>query len=166
MSSKPQRGGGGGRGRRRHDPAVVEEAEATLGHIDALWRGLFHNPFEEARQAGLTGPQVRVMASLVRRGNMTLSELSRTLGLSHSTASGIVDRLEARGLVRRSPDARDRRRTSLAVTDMVTGYVHELNAGPAGRLVAVLGAASAGERRAIKRGLITLRELLEHKADS
>jgi len=131
-----------------------------LGHIDALWRSLFHNPFEEAREAGLTGPQVRVMATLVRQGDMTLTELSRTLGLSHSTASGIVDRLEARGLIRRSPDAADRRRTTVAVTDMVTRYVHELDAGPAGRLVAILGEASASERHAIKKGLTSLRQLL------
>ena len=74
--------------RRRHDPAVVRAAEETLAHIDALWRGLFHSPFDEAREAGLTGPQVRLMAGLVARGAMTLTELSRTLGMSHSTASG------------------------------------------------------------------------------
>jgi DNA-binding MarR family transcriptional regulator len=151
---------------RRHDPALVREAEETLAHIDALWRGLFHSPFDEAKEAGLTGPQVRLMASLVTRGTMALTELSRTLGMSHSTASGIVDRLQARGLVRRSPDPRDRRRTTIAVTDRVTQYVHELDAGPATRLVAVLGNASAGQRRAIERGLTTLRKLLDRRVDS
>jgi len=151
---------------RRHDPALVRQAEETLAHIDALWSALFHSPFDEAREAGLTGPQVRLMASLVTRGTMTLTELSQTLGMSHSTASGIVDRLQARGLVRRSPDTRDRRRTTLAVTDKVTQYVHELEAGPASRLVAVLGNASAGQRRVIGRGLTTLHKLLDRGVDS
>ncbi len=150
----------------RHDPALVREAEETIAHIDALRRGLFHRPFYEARQAGLTGPQVRLMSSLVSGRAMTLTELSRTLGMSHSTASGIVDRLQVRGLVRRSPDAGDRRRTTIAVTDKVTKYVHELEAGPASRLVAVLTNASLGQRRAIRRGLTTLRKLLDRPGDS
>lgn len=158
MPGKKQRKGVS---RLRHDPRVVREAEETLAHVDALRRALFHSPFDEAREAGLTGPQVRLMASLVARGTMTLTELSRTLGLSHSTASGIVDRLQARGLVRRGPHPSDRRRTTIAVTDGVTQYVHELEAGPASRLVAVLGKASAGQRRAIGRGLTTLRKLLD-----
>ncbi len=151
---------------RRHDPAVIRAAEETLAHIDALRRALFHSPFDEARQAGLTGPQVRLMASLVARGAMTLTELSRALGMSHSTASGIVDRLQARGLVRRSPDARDRRRTTITVTDQVSRYVHELEAGPASRLVAVLAAATPGQRRLIGSGLRALRNLLDRRGDA
>lgn len=150
-----------GTSRRRHNPALVREAEETFALIDRLRRDLFRSPFDEAREAGLTGPQVRLMASLVNRGAMTLTELSRTLGMTHSTASGIVDRLEARGLLRRTPDATDGRRTAITVTDMVTRYVHELEAGPASRLVGALAAASSGQRRVIRRGLITLRKLLD-----
>jgi MarR family transcriptional regulator, organic hydroperoxide resistance regulator len=101
------------------------------------------------------------MACLVTRGPMTLTELSRTLGMSHSTASGIVDRLQARGLLDRSEDATDRRRTTIAVTESVTQYVRELEAGPAGRLVAAFEKASSGQRRDVTRGLKTLRKLLE-----
>jgi DNA-binding MarR family transcriptional regulator len=148
---------------RRHDPAVVRAAEETLAHIDALRRDLFHSPFDEARQAGITGPQVRLLASLVARGPMTLTALSRTLSLSHSTTSGIVDRLEARGLVRRSADTRDRRRSTIAVTDQVSQYVDELEAGPASTLVAVFAQASPSQRRAIGSGLRTLRRLLDRR---
>jgi MarR family transcriptional regulator, organic hydroperoxide resistance regulator len=143
----------------------MREAEETLTHIEALWRDLLRSPSEEAKEAGLTGPQVRLMASLVRRGPMALTELSRTLGMSHSTASGIVDRLQARGLVRRSPDASDRRRSAIAVTDKVTQYVHQLEAGPASRLVTVLSTASRSQRRVIRTGLTTLRKILDHRED-
>jgi len=115
---------------RRRDPDLIREAEETLSHIRALWRDLFRNPFDEAEESGLTGPQVNLMTCLVSRGAMTLTELSRALTMSHSTASGIVDRLQSRGLLRRSPDAADRRRTRIAVTDKVTRYVRQLEAGP------------------------------------
>jgi DNA-binding MarR family transcriptional regulator len=139
----------------------MRETEDVLAHIRALWRTLFRNPFAEAEESGLTGPQVTVIASLVTRGPMMLTELSRTLGMSHSTASGIVDRLEARGLVQRNPDAADRRRTRIVVTDQVTRYVSELEAGPAGRLSTALGSATPEQRRAIAKGLQLLRELVD-----
>jgi MarR family transcriptional regulator, organic hydroperoxide resistance regulator len=145
----------------RRDPALIRETEETLAQIRALWRGLFRNPFAEAEASGLTGPQVTLIASLVSRGPMMLTELSRTLGMSHSTASGIVDRLASRGLLQRNPDATDKRRTRIVVTDKVTRYVRELEAGPAGRLAAALAAATPEQRRAIAKGLRLLRELLD-----
>ena len=145
----------------RQDPALIAEAEEIPSHVRALRRDLLRNPFADAERSGLTGPQVTVMACLVSRGPLTLTELSRELGMSHSTASGIVDRLEARDLVRRTPDATDRRRTRIAVTEQVTDYVRELAEGPAGRLAAALKNASADQRRAIREGLSLLRELLQ-----
>jgi DNA-binding MarR family transcriptional regulator len=146
---------------RRRDPALIREAEETLSHIRALWRDLSRNPAAEAAESGLTGPQVNLIACLVTRGPMMLTELSRTLGMSHSTASGIVDRLQSRGLLRRSRDAVDGRRTAIAVTDKVSRYVRELEAGPAGRLAAALAAAGGDERRAVRKGLRTLRTILD-----
>ncbi|MGH2354920.1 MAG: MarR family winged helix-turn-helix transcriptional regulator [Chloroflexota bacterium] len=139
----------------------MAEAEEILAHIRALRRDVLRNPFADAERSGLTGPQVTVMACLVLRGPLTLTELSRELGMSHSTASGIVDRLQARGLVRRTPDATDRRRTRITVTEQVDDYVHELEGGPPGRLAGALARASPDQRRAIRDALRLLRELLE-----
>jgi MarR family transcriptional regulator, lower aerobic nicotinate degradation pathway regulator len=148
----------------RRDPALVREAEETLAHVRVLWRELFRNPFAEAEASGVTGPQVSLMAALVTRGPMALTELSRALGTSHSTASGIVDRLASRGLVQRTPDPADRRRTRISVTDKVTRYVGELEAGPALRLATALESISADQRHAIRNGLQLLREILDRSA--
>ena len=145
---------------RRREPALAAQAEEILALVRALRRDLLRNPAEDAESAGLTGPQVSVMACLVGRGPTTLTEVSRTLGMNHSTASGIVDRLQAQGLVRRTPDADDRRRTRLIVTDKVARYVQELQAGPSGRLAAALAKATPGERDAIRKGLRLLSNLL------
>lgn len=142
------------------DSALVAEAEEILSLIRGLRRDLARNPLADAERSGLTGPQMTAMTCLVMRGPMTLTELSRMMGTSHSTASGIVDRLQARGLVRRTQDAVDRRRTRIAVTDDVTRYVRELEEGPVGRLAAALRSASPDQRRAIWEGLRLLRELL------
>ncbi len=142
------------------DPALLAETEEILAHLRALRRDLLRNPFADAAGSGLTGPQVTVMACLVGAGPLTLTGLSQQLGISHSTASGIVDRLQARGLVRRTPDTEDRRRTRIIVTEDVTRYVRDLEEGPSGRLAAALANVSPAQRRAIREGLRLLRELL------
>jgi DNA-binding MarR family transcriptional regulator len=145
---------------RRRDRPIIAEAERILALVRALRRDLLRNPSEDAEGFGLTGPQVSVMACLVGRGPSTLTEVSRALGMNHSTASGIVDRLQSRGLVRRTRDPADQRRTRITVTDKVTRYVGELQEGPSGRLARALGRATVAERRAITKGLGLLVELL------
>jgi len=148
----------------QHHPLIVRQAEETVTHIRTLWRDLFRNPFAEAEEHGLTAPQVNVMAWLVSRGGGTLTELSGGLGMSHSTASGIVDRLQARGLIDRSEDPADRRRTVISVTGEVTQYVKELEFGPSGRVASALARATTAQRRTISEGLVTLRTLLTEGA--
>jgi len=47
------------------------------------------------------------------------------------------------------------------VTDNVTQYVHQLEAGPAGCLVAALEKTTPDQRRLITKGVKTLRTLLD-----
>ncbi len=66
----------------------------------------------------LTLPQFDVLAELARadgRG-FTFVELSRVLLVTSGNLTGIVDRLEVRGLVRREPDERDRRVVRVRLT--------------------------------------------------
>lgn len=147
----------------RREPAIAAQAEEIVALVRALRRDLLRNPSEDAENAGLTAPQVSVMACLVSKGPTTLTEVSRTLGMNHSTASGIVDRLQARGLIRRAQDPDDQRRTRLMVTDKVTRYVQDLQVGPAGRLAAALAKAAPGEREAIRKGLRLLSNLLRSR---
>jgi DNA-binding MarR family transcriptional regulator len=153
----------GGRSPRR-DPVLQREAEHILATVRTLWKDLLRNPYTEAEEHGMTGPQVTVMACLVGKGPMTVTELSRSLGMSHSSASGILDRLESRGLVRRTEDTTDRRRTSIEVTEAVHRYVRELEEGPAGRLARALASATPAQRAAISKGLKLLRDVLAAEA--
>lgn len=139
---------------------IAAQAEEIVALVRTLRRELLRNPSEDAEREGLTGPQVSVMACLVGKGATTLTEVSRILGMNHSTASGIVDRLQERGLVRRVRDARDQRRTRIIVTDKVTRYVQELQAGPTGRLSTALAKASPRGRETIRKGLRLLCDLL------
>lgn len=65
---------------------------------------------------GLTGPQLVVLREAATLGEASVSALARAVSLSQPTTSGILERLEKRGLVRRERSERDRRAVFVHVT--------------------------------------------------
>lgn len=66
---------------------------------------------------GLTHPQYLVMLALWERAPRQLSDLAADLALEPATASPLVKRLEADGLVARQRSAADERRLDITLTD-------------------------------------------------
>jgi len=64
----------------------------------------------------VTGPQLITLQELARLGRLPVGVLAQNVHVSHPTMTGILDRLERRGLVRRTRDTQDRRRITAAVT--------------------------------------------------
>lgn len=71
----------------------------------------------EIKKIGLTGPQLFILRELFVEQPRTLSDLSKTLELSNSTVTGIVDRLERDGIVTRTRDVKDRRVIWISTTE-------------------------------------------------
>lgn len=69
-----------------------------------------------SRRTGLSPADLSAMSILVRQV-IGPADLARQLDVSTAAATGIVDRLAARGLVERQAIPGDRRRTALHVTD-------------------------------------------------
>lgn len=149
---------------KREDVDLTQTAE----EIDLILRAVrqtLRQPLEtEFARGNLTGPQRSVMQEVVRADGISLKELSRRVGLAHSTVSGIVDRLETRGMVKRRVDAADRRLTSIVPAAVVKEFLRDrlpqLTLHP---LVEALGRATARERGAIVEGLRALRAVVERK---
>lgn len=152
---------------RDRDPdidSLAHSIELDLGEI----RQIMRRPLDaEFARGQLTAPQRMVMQVLFNSDGMSLKELCEQISLSHSTVSGIVDRLQAKGMAARSTDSADRRLTRIAVTPVVRQFMQQqaprLTAQP---LVEALSRLSAQDRRAISRALRLLRDALEPKEDS
>lgn len=75
-----------------------------------------------SRRAGLTETELVTLEHLSRE-EIGPAEVARRLEVSTAAATGIVDRLVARGHVERRPHELDRRRTDLHITDSGRGEV-------------------------------------------
>jgi DNA-binding MarR family transcriptional regulator len=65
---------------------------------------------------GVTGPQRLVLRIVGTFPGLSAGDLARTLHVHPSTLTGILQRLEARGLLRRLTDPEDARRVQLEIT--------------------------------------------------
>jgi DNA-binding MarR family transcriptional regulator len=66
---------------------------------------------------GLTPGEARTLSHAARAGTVRQSVLAEHMGVEAMTLSGYLDRLEARGLVRRIVDPADRRAKLVQLTD-------------------------------------------------
>lgn len=97
---------------RRPDALTMEVVE-LIGDVVAR----FYEDFEDAAAGHtLTGAQARLL-SLLSIEPLPMRKLAQKLKCEPSNVTGIVDRLEARGLVERRPDPTDRRVKVAATTD-------------------------------------------------
>src|SRR5207247_836872 len=69
------------------------------------------------RSLGLTPSQFDVIATLGDTEGMTCKELSEATLVTKGTLTGVLDRLEAKGLIQRDAVIGDRRRVTIRLTD-------------------------------------------------
>src|SRR5712691_9302164 len=116
------------------------EAMATLNHEVRGWQAdqeLFDSLVVEL--AGVNRTDWRCLDILGTRGPMTAGQLAKAVRLTTGAVTGVLDRLEAAGLVRRVRDTQDRRRVIVEVTDEVA----RVGAPVYGPLIADAAAAHA-----------------------
>lgn len=102
-----------------------------LHDVSRLRRTMFD---ELVQPLGVTRSQWWVLAHLARHDGMIQSDLANVLDLGKASLGGLVDRLEATGLIARRPDDTDRRVKRVYLTPKgsqlilsLRGFSHELS---------------------------------------
>lgn len=75
------------------------------------------------QQHGITGPQLIVLREIAAMGLISAGDLAGRVSLSKGTVSGILERLEKRGLVVRQRSHDDRRLVLIRATDQGTAML-------------------------------------------
>ncbi|MBC7075254.1 MAG: MarR family transcriptional regulator [Syntrophomonadaceae bacterium] len=71
----------------------------------------------ELHSYGVTPGQYGILKCLWDKNGQTAKQLAEQLFLDSSTVTGILDRLENKGLVKRQPNSRDRRSLQVVLTN-------------------------------------------------
>jgi DNA-binding MarR family transcriptional regulator len=136
---------------------VIKRDDGSMGIAAALVRSAFLVDAvyaESGREHGLTPQQGQLLCVLMGRP-YGMTELGATLGLAKSSLTGLVDRTERNGLVRREPDPKDTRAVRVALTSRGGRLAREFYAETCRRVEQLAAGLSSAEHA-------TLTALLGH----
>ncbi len=118
---------------------------------DLFWsvaRQLRHGSRESLAPYDISPSHARVLAVMTRHGTMRLSELSDHLRIAPRSTTEVVDQLQHRGLLERTPDPSDRRAVLVSLTaagDEVAAAVRAGRQAQSEQFFGVLGDADRVE---------------------
>ncbi len=78
-----------------------------------------------SKTAGLTAPQLLVLQTLKRLGEVTVGDIARAISLSQATVTTIVNRLEKRGYLLRERSVTDRRKVYVRLTPAGDAFIED-----------------------------------------
>jgi DNA-binding MarR family transcriptional regulator len=138
---------------------------ALLAAVDAhdavLRRALNRSGPHPIVDSGLTMQQFRVLMLLASDGPMPHGELAQALGVGLATVTGLVDRLVARGLARRTEDPDDRRVRLAGLSADGAALMERIGTAGQELRARMLSAIDLESLRGLERGLAALREVVE-----
>jgi len=126
--------------------AAVQEAWSLVGRL--FWQ-VRPRMLGVAAELGLTPPQMFALRALDPEHPVPMRELAVELHCDNSNVTGLVDGLEAQGLVQRRPAEHDRRVRMLVVTERGAQVRDRLNA-VLNEVPPALAALSAEDQRALR----------------
>ena len=104
---------------------------------------------DEARRHDLTGPQLTVIKLLSGIGDLSLTGLSESMQTRNSTVTGIIDRMESAGLVKRIRSESDRRVVMIRLTPHGRSLARNVPIEPMQAFRHALETLSANEQKSL-----------------
>jgi DNA-binding MarR family transcriptional regulator len=99
------------------EPFLTGSMPEIFQQIEALNKRLKQFHGKTLRDAQLTPPQYLILTLLLEKDKRPFKELAELLSCTRATITGIVDTMEKKGLVSRSPNPDDRRSLLANLTD-------------------------------------------------
>lgn len=132
--------------------STSEEARRILALLPPLRQWITTRVQQAGRANDLSMRQYAALHG-IRDGATSPGELARLWQVTPAVITGIVDRLERRGLVRREPDPDDRRRLRLALTEKGLAANDAVEQALTADLAAQLAKVPAAQRAELSRSL-------------
>jgi DNA-binding MarR family transcriptional regulator len=133
---------------------IIADFRVTIGAMKCAMS-------ERLVRLGISMAQLNIMYTLQRNGEMTMSRLADVLGVSLSSATGLVDRIEERGYIERTRVPEDRRVVLVHVTEAGTRMLQENDALSDELMRTVLARLDPAELPVIARAVGEVRTALE-----
>lgn len=140
------------------EPNAVDEVYELISR--AMYSALLGSA-EVWAKLNITMPQLKVLMLLGLHGSAPVSWLAARMNVSPPNVTGILDRLEHQGWVRRTNDPHDRRVVRVMLTPAGEKLLQDLQAAGNERVRSSLNEMQPEERTALRKGLAALLDKAE-----
>ena len=144
----------------RTKQSAREPSLAVIREIVRAYQAFGDFSQTDIRRLGLTAPEFDVLATLGNQPGMTFKEIGENTLITKTTLTGVVDRLEQKGLVERRSCPEDRRCVRAILTEKGDNLFREVFPDHVDRLKARLASLDPDECDALVRSLSRVRHLL------
>lgn len=141
-------------------PERKDSIAEIIDNIRRVFQVVNEHSKKAERETGITGPQLWAIKTIAQRAPIMVSEVALQMHLHPATVVGILDRLEARGLVRRVRSTEDRRVVRLELTEVGKKLVRRAPEVAQGLLVSGLEKLETRNLKTIASALDQLVEIL------
>jgi DNA-binding MarR family transcriptional regulator len=139
------------------DPADLEESIELLHRI---FQSVDLFSRKTLRDFGVTGPQIWALKTIEGARMLSMGDLAHGMHLHMSTVTGIIDRLEAAGLVTRERSSSDARVMELRLTPKGKGILAKSPEPPRSKVARRLQRLSPAEIRKVRTSLLLIAEAM------
>ncbi len=129
-----------------------------LGPIIAGERAAFA---QRCHERSISMSHLHLMTFLDAHGPLPMSRVAELLGSGLPTATGLVSRMEERGMVARTHDTEDRRVVTVSLTEAGAAELRELNSSRRARMASALTHLDDEQRRLLLNSMRALRAAFE-----
>lgn len=133
---------------------VAAELMSELGPIIASERAAFA---QRCHDRSISMTNLHLMTLLESHGSLPMSRVAELLGCGTPTATGIVSRMEERGLVERQHDSEDRRVVTLSLAPKGAAEIREVQMSRRQRIASALAHLTDAEREQLLGSVRSLR---------
>jgi DNA-binding MarR family transcriptional regulator len=138
----------------------VRPTDADLDRIVGAFDGLMHRLMAthapEFNLLELTMSQTKALYLVVASGQLRMSELASRMGVTSSTATGVVDGLVSHGMLVRHEDPADRRQVVVTATTEAEATLQSFRELNANRMRQLLAHVAPRDLTAIERAIHVL----------
>jgi MarR family transcriptional regulator, organic hydroperoxide resistance regulator len=133
------------------------EVAKLFNEVIALVKGKMSKKFEKI---GTTMPQGMIIGIISHHGSMKVSELSAKMGLSNSTVSVMLDKLEKQKIVERTRSTEDKRAVYVSLLESFKKTNKNFHGNVEANIKDIISKGSEEEIDKIIEGLITFKKIL------
>ena len=108
------------------DPDEDPELTEAVRSLRSVILAGEHYRLAVATHLGISVNESQAISYLFAEGPLGQTDLAQRMNLTTSTVTGLLDRLERRGLTQRVPDPSDRRRSTVHLSDQGRGELGEV----------------------------------------